>query len=261
MSLLNHKTVQGQTMKSVLKGLLIAFSIYLLLLWGFSQLFVPQVTGVKVHEWTGVAILVMVAVHVYLLRSFFSFFTSQKAPYFIYRDVIIVALILTFVTTVFTGLSISHYVVPGLIPIPRGIALQIHTTSTTYMVIAIGMHLGCYVSKFYAWFNDAFYSAKARFPRLPSYLLRVALYLMALNGITQVTTEDYLNKLTATQSFSFYDYDRLFILNVVDQVSILVLFMMVSSHLASFFLMRSLKKEKRVKANKDNLKAKSMAAA
>lgn len=252
---------------SVLKPLLTGMLVYALLLMCFAHLFVVHATPVVWHEITGLAVLVVVMVHVVLLRSFFSFVGSQKAPVFIYRDIVLLLLALFFIVSMISGIAFSKVIFRNWLTFlgDRAMWRNVHAFATSYLLLLIGMHLGCYLNKFYIWLSEGLAPlilGKA-YQQLPQDMaeavkraetlskaaknvrlaLSVGLGLMAINGLYQFFATSFFYKLINERKFAFYDFDRLAILNVIDQLSIMVLAMVISAFIYRFLLQRSVKPE------------------
>lgn len=252
---------------SVLKPLLTGMLVYALLLLCFAHLFVVHATPVVWHEITGLTVLVVVIVHVMLLRSFFSFVGSQKAPVFIYRDIVLLLLAIFFIVSIISGIAFSKVIFKNCLTFPgdRAMWRNVHAFATSYLLLLIGMHLGCYLNKFYIWLSEGLAPlilGKA-YQQLPQDMaeavkraetlskaaknvrlaLSVGLCLMAINGLYQFFATSFFYKLINERKFAFYDFDRLAIFNVIDQLSIMVLAMVISALICRFLLQRSVKPE------------------
>lgn len=166
---------------------------------------------------------------------------QQRSPYFIYRDIILALLFIDFIIVMIFGIAMSKHIFPGLIPIPKSIARQAHSTSAIYLYLLIGMHLGCYLSKLVALIKDTF-------GRYAGKVFIAALCLIAINGLIEMMKPYYIDLLTYAFKAIRYDKERSMILNTVDQLSVSVLFMVISYGISSFLLKHSTKKEPQAKA-------------
>ena len=128
--------------RKLLKDLLTGVSVYVLLLLCFSFLFIVHATPLVFHEVFGLLIFVVVITHVVLLRSFFSFVREQRQPVFIYRDVVLLGLAIAFILAVISGIAFSHVLLKDVISLPgsRRMWHDVHTVSTSYLLIFIGLH-------------------------------------------------------------------------------------------------------------------------
>lgn len=253
--------------RKLLKDLLTGVSVYVLLLLCFSFLFIVHATPLVFHEVFGLLIFVVVITHVVLLRSFFSFVREQRQPVFIYRDVVLLGLAIAFILAVISGIAYSHVLLKDVISLPgsRRMWHDMHTVSTSYLLIFIGLHLGCYAQKFATWLSDSLaqlivspapLSAEdtmadavkraQRMNKTVTWIKRFlggGLALISVNGIVQFVEQSFFDKLIAQRSFSFYDFESSWLSNAVNQLSIMMLFMAISALLYWGFLHLSAKKD------------------
>lgn len=263
-----------------------------LLLVGFTFLFMVRATPLVLHEIFGLVVVAVVLVHVYLLRSFFSFVRGQKQAVFIYRDLVLLGLVVSLVLTVWSGLCISHVLFKGVFISHENFGLwrRMHTFASTYLLLFIGLHLGCYVLRFISWLSEslvqslelatksnvkshaqsanevtvhgdgdsalagagqAALASQSHYAKWRLWLaqgLWVGLVLISINGIIQSVQGSLYSHLLCQRAFSFYDYERLWVWNVVDQLSIVVLFMVLSGLLYGALLRCSQPQEQTAKA-------------
>lgn len=247
-----------------------------LLLLGFTFLFMVRAAPLVMHEIFGLVVLAIVILHVYLLRSFFSFVGSERQAVFIYRDIVLLGLIISFVLTLWSGLCISHILFKGVFISHEnfGFWRRMHTFASAYFLLFIGLHLGCYLLKFGSWLSeslsqvlsltinlkpqiassdkanierkeegadtnitnaitavDTTISNESHYANVRIWLERgllAGLVLICINGAIQSVQGSFYSHLLCQRSFSFYDYERPWILNAVDQLSIIALFMAIS---------------------------------
>ena len=240
-------------MTKYMRRLFVNFGLFTLLLIGFVLMYAVKTTELVYHEIAGLVMAVLVTVHVVLLRSFFSFVLKQRAPMFIFRDVMLLGIFLCLLGTLVSGISISNVVFSGMFRnVDRMLMLEMHNGFTAYLLLFIGAHLGCYIGKFCTWLNDAFSlnSTKRFIVRIPGYIFQLGLLIVALNGLRLVGDEDFVARILFEQGFSYYDYDRSVVLFLVDQVSIIGLGMFVSHVLYQNLMVLSFKKEKPQKKSK-----------
>lgn len=228
-------------MPSVLRNLLLALVIYSLLLAGFSSIFVPQVMDIAIHEIGALSIVAIVLLHVYLMRSFFSYVLKQHAPFFIYRNFTLLGLLLSLIVAVISGMCISYYLFQGLIPVDRHIAHLWHNAATSYLLLFIGLHLGCYGSKFFSWLDQSIMPHSSY--KIPSTIIKIGLLIVAYHGAILICRADYLDKLTLQQSFSIVDYDSPMSHLVINNLAILTCYFLISATLSHMLLVCSMRKE------------------
>lgn len=250
-------------MNRYVKALLIAASVYALLIVFFGQLYFPKWTSKLWHEIAGTVVFILVVMHLCMMRSIFSYFKKQTAPFFIYRDIILVLMLLDFIAVTIFGMALSKNLYVGLVPIDKAIARQSHTSLAIYMYILIGMHLGCYLYKLLIMLNDVCASrvqdkahqcglttSKCPFKgaKAPGNWILLLLHLIAINGFIELCKPYYWDVLLWQYRKLAVDRERSYILNTIDQVSITILFMVLSFYISRYLLLRSTKKEPKAKA-------------
>ncbi len=106
-----------------------------------------QVTGEKLHEWTGVCMTLTVIVHQILNRRWYA--AIFKGKYNAYRSLttaVNVLLIAAMLTTAFCGMAMSGYAVPFLYW-PKGVFLvrPAHLAMSHWSFLLMGLHLGLHL--------------------------------------------------------------------------------------------------------------------
>lgn len=245
-------------MNRYIKALLIAATMYVLLIAFFGQLYFPKWTGKLWHEIAGTVVVVLVLTHLFMMRSILSYFKQQRAPIFIYRDIILVLMLVDFIAVAIFGIALSKNLYVGLIPIEKAIARQSHTSLAIYLYILIGLHLGCYLGKFLSLLNNVCASrvhtaavssgiepSKCPFKgsKAPGNWFLLALHIMAINGFIEFCKPYYWDVLLWQFRKLAVDRERSYILNTIDQVSITIFFMVVSFYITRYLLLRSSKQE------------------
>lgn len=259
---------QKQRRNKLIKQLSISFLIYGALLVVFAFLFIVHATPLVFHEIFGLVVAVVVIAHVYLLRSFFSFVLKQSQAIFIYRDIVLLGLAISLLVSLVSGVIFSKVLFKDVWNLPGGTGewREVHTIATSYLLVFIGLHLGCYARKFYLWLSESLAQivispvpASAEMPMVEAVkrslkvdlatkwikrFLIAALVLISLNGAVQFISTSFGDKLLGQRAFSFYDFERPWIANVVDQLSIMFLFTAISLVLCILLQNLSTKREK-----------------
>ena len=237
-------------MPLMLRNLLLAFVVYSLLLAGFSTIFVPHVMDIAIHEICAISIVAVVLAHVYLMRSFFKLVLQQRAPFFVYRNFTLLGIVISLVAALLSGVCISYYLFQGLIEVDRHVAHLFHNAATSYLLLFIGLHLGCYASKFFAWLDNSIMSSTVRanwLTKFPSTIIKLGLLVVAYHGALQVCRVDYFDKLTLQQSFSIVDYDSPMASLIINNLAILGFYFMLSASVSYVLLVLSTKKESKAR--------------
>ena len=223
--------------------------LMLVVVAAYFVLYFHRVTTIPVHEAFGLLMVVVVALHIWFFRGIFSFIGSQSAPVFLWRDLVLLLVALSFVAAVVSGIAISHYFFRGWFDIDKRFWRTMHTMSSTGMLVAVGLHIGCYWSRFVMWFQDAWsnvgatHAQRERNGKWARFALQLTFYVLALNGFRIMALgEDFWYIMTWQQFFGFYDSERFFYWNLTDDVSMVLGGTFVSHYIAKGLCHLSLKK-------------------
>jgi hypothetical protein len=114
-------------------------------------------TGIYIHEWLGVALAVLLALHAAINWDW----TMRAFRYFINKlrnlsriNLVVDLLVFTLLAAVMlSGFLVSRYVLPLLgLPVPSGPTWRIlHSLTAKLLLLAIGLHIGLH----WRWFVDA----------------------------------------------------------------------------------------------------------
>jgi hypothetical protein len=119
----------------------IAMCVLLLCLMAF------QVTGEQAHEWLGIGMTALVIVHQILNRRWYGVFLKGKYnPYRILQTAVNGLLLLSFVLTAFSGMSMSGYAVPFLYGMAKvSLARRMHLSMSHWAFVLMGLHIGLHI--------------------------------------------------------------------------------------------------------------------
>ncbi len=158
-----------------------------------------QVTGEMAHEWIGMGMALLVILHQVLNRKWYSaLFRGKYNPYRILSAVLNILLLLSFLLTMFCGMSMSGYAVPFLYGMaPVSFARRMHLSMSHWSFVLMGMHLGVHIPAMTAAWNQR---TKTVFSVLFPIAGGIGLYLFLRNGMP-----DYL---LFRVPFAFLDYDK-----------------------------------------------------
>lgn len=215
----------------------------------YFVLYFHRVTTIPVHEAFGLFMVAVIAIHIWFFRGLFSFIGSQSAPVFLWRDFVLLMLVLSFVAAVISGIAISHYFFRGWFEIDKRFWRTMHTMASTSMLVVVGLHIGCYWSRFVMWFQDAWSNVGAtreqrdRNGKWARFALQLTFYVLALNGFRIMALgEDFWYIITWQQAFGSYDSDRIFYWNLTDDVSMVLAGTFISHYVSKGLCQLSLKK-------------------
>ncbi|MBQ6455476.1 MAG: DUF4405 domain-containing protein [Eggerthellaceae bacterium] len=103
-----------------------------------------QVTGNKIHEWVGIAMLVIVIAHQLLNRKWYgSLIKGKYRASRIVMTILDVIVLIVFALDTFSGMAISSHATPFLYGMIRAsLARRIHRAISYWLFILMGIHLG-----------------------------------------------------------------------------------------------------------------------
>lgn len=223
--------------------------LMLVLLAVYLVLYFHRLTTIPIHEAVGLAMVLVVAFHIWYFRALFSFIGSQRAPVFLWRDLVLFLLLLSFVVAVASGIAISHYFFRGWFDVDRRLWRWMHTMSTTGMLVTVGLHIGCYWSRFVKWFSEAWGNVgkskekQERYAKWARWALVFTALVLALNGlIIMILGDDFLLIMSGQQAFGFYDSERFFFWNLTDDISMVMCAVLISHFLSKALCFMGAKK-------------------
>lgn len=188
--------MQGKKNNSMVKRIVdVCMTVLLLCLMAY------QVTGEQAHEWIGMGMTVLVIIHQILNRRWYGgLFKGRYTAYRVLSTAVNILLLLSFMLTAFSGMSMSGYAVPfmyGLTDV--ALARKIHLSMSHWSFVLMGMHLGLHVSVMAAkWrLSDR---TKSLISILFCGIAGIGLFLLLRNGM-----QDYL---FFRVQFAFLDYEK-----------------------------------------------------
>ena len=134
--------MQGKKNNSLVKRIVdVCMTVLLLCLMAY------QVTGEQAHEWIGMGMTLLVIVHQILNRKWYgAVFRGRYTAYRALSAAVNILLLLSFVLTAFSGMSMSGYAVPFLYGLTDvALARQIHLSMSHWSFVLMGLHLGMHI--------------------------------------------------------------------------------------------------------------------
>ena len=188
--------MQGKKNNSLVKRIVdVCMTVLLLCLMAY------QVTGEQAHEWIGMGMTLLVIVHQILNRKWYgAVFRGRYTAYRALSAAVNILLLLSFVLTAFSGMSMSGYAVPfmyGLTDV--ALARKIHLSMSHWSFVLMGLHLGMHLPVMAAkWkMSDR---RKALISVIFCGIAGIGLFLFLRNGMP-----DYL---LFRVLFAFLDYEK-----------------------------------------------------
>ena len=208
----------------------IGMSILLLLLMAH------QLTGDKFHEWFGIAMIVLTIIHQYLNRYWYP--ALFKGKYNAYRIIVTVtdlSLLLSFILTAISGVSMSGYAVPFMYGILKtSLAQRLHLSFSYWSFALMGLHLGFHIPAIISQYHLRYTTKRD---------LRVMFIAAGAYGFSALLRNKVLEYLFFKTPFAFYS-DKGTLAIIVDILLMFAFFALVGEELASLTLMLPGKKER-----------------
>ena len=160
-----------------------------------------QVTGEALHEWTGISMTVLVILHQVLNRRWYSAaFKGKYNPYRIMTTAVNVLLLLSFVMTALSGMSMSAHAVPFLYGMaPVSFARRMHLSMSHWSFVLTGLHLGLHIPVMTASIK---HEGKSRMAASSVFCI------LAGVGLFLFLHDNWTDYLFFRAAFAFLDYEK-----------------------------------------------------
>ena len=184
-----------------------------------------QVTGETVHEWIGIGMTVLVITHQILNRRWYkTLFKGKYNPYRTVTTAVNVLLLLSFLCTALSGMSMSSHAVPFMYGLtPTSLARQMHLAMSHWSFVLMGTHLGLHIPAMTAGLKLKG-KKKAIMTAVFCCVACIGLYLFLRNGMA-----DYMFFRSA---FAFFDYDKAGALVILENVLMLLFWAFIGDRIA-----------------------------
>lgn len=190
-----------------------------------------QLTGDSAHEWLGAAMLILWIAHHILNRSWYShLFKGKYTPVRIFQTVINVAVLLSMLGLMVSGIILSREVF-AFLPISGGIALarQLHVLSAFWGFVLMALHLGLHWNMILGMMRKAVGPVTSKPLRI---LLRIAAALVAGYGLYAFLKNQFLSYMFLMSSFVFFDFERPVLLFFTEYLAIMGLFIFLAYYIS-----------------------------
>ena len=175
-------------------------SVDILLGVGLLLLMSCQVVGEAGHEWTGIAMTVLMIIHQILNRKWIAaLFKGKYTPLRIAQTFINAALVICFILTAVCGINMSVHAVHFLSDFLRSsLGRRLHLTLSHWCFVLMGLHLGLHVPAMLKGIKD-------QKIRRAGFGLSI---LAAGTGLWLFLRNNYPDYLFYRVPFAFIDYDK-----------------------------------------------------
>ena len=186
-----------------------------------------QVTGEVLHEWIGMGMTVLVIIHQILNRRWYSaVFKGKYNPYRLMTTAVNILLLLSFVLTALSGMSMSAHAVPFLYGMtPASFARRMHLAMSHWSFVLMGLHLGLHVPVM---------TAKMKIEGKARTAIRVLFCCLAGIGLFLFLRNGWFDYMFFRAAFAFLDYEKTGVLVFLENLLMLVFWSFVGDQAAVF---------------------------
>lgn len=191
-----------------------------------------KITGSLFHEVAGLALLLLVATHMFFNLHWFTHFLKQKNTFYrLFNTTVLLLMLLSFGVLIVSSLMISKSVFSCLEFKSTLMLRQIHTTSAYWFFILGFIHLGIHWHRF-----SALLQKKFRIQALLShpFLTFIELLMVLYAGIVFIQ-RDITSKLFMTFAFEFWNSTQSFFSVAFDYMSMAIAFAILTQFLLKFY--------------------------
>lgn len=214
------------TKKAILKMVVdVLMTAALLFLMTYNML------GDTFHEWLGAGMLVLFLLH-HILNFKWSraIFRGKYTAYRILQTVLVLAILLTMLGSLVSGIILSRYVFTFLgIDGGRSFGRTLHLVCAYWNLVLLSVHLGLHWNSMMAMAKRVSGKPSA----IRTWVLRILAFIMAGYGVVAFVNRDIGSYMTLRTQFVFFDYEEPLFLLLVDYLAIMGLFVFVGHYLAT----------------------------
>lgn len=197
----------------------VCMSVLLLLLMAY------QVTGEVVHEWTGIAMTVLVIIHQVLNRRWYkAIFKGKYNPYRTITTAVNILVLLSFVITALSGMSMSGHAVPFMYGMaPASLARKMHLAMSHWSFALMGLHLGLHVPAM---------TAGMKMDERKRTIIAAAFTCVAGIGLYLFLRNGWADYMFFRAAFAFLDYEKAGALVLLENILMLIFFAFIGDQAA-----------------------------
>ena len=194
----------------------------ILMLTALSCLMAFQVTGEKAHEWIGIVMVTLVVIHQVLNRKWYSaLFKGKYNLYRILNTILDILLIISFLLTAISGMSMSNHAVPfmyGLINVNN--ARVMHLAFSYWSFILMGLHIGMHIS-----------IMTNKMPKTIKLILSILMTVVAGYGLYLFLNSGICNYILFNSHFAFLDNEKSAGVVFLENLLMLSFFAFIAHHI------------------------------
>ena len=195
----------------------ILMTILSVILMGGTMLFPDD----RVHQICGISLIVIWGVHVVLNRHWYSsLFKGNYQPYRIMQIIVNLGVLLCALFLMISGLLMAWFIPSEWVGGALGFARITHLLASHWYYIFMAFHIGL---------HGAMLASKIKIRGLATQIICL---LISLYGIYAFIIRGVWKYMFGLQQFFFFDFNRGYVLFILDYISIIVLFGTVSYYLS-----------------------------
>lgn len=195
-------------------------TLLLLLLMAYS------LVGETLHEWLGAGMLLLFILHHGFNAAWYkSLMRGRYSVYRVVQTVSVVMILVTMLGSMISGIVLSRYVFDFL-PISGGRSMVrlVHLPCAYWGFLLMSVHLGLHWN---VMMNAIRRMTNCRQSKTYKIILRILALLLAAYGLLRFFHNNFPDYLLMKTQFVFFDFDRPFILFLLDYLAIMGLFVWI----------------------------------
>jgi hypothetical protein len=201
----------------------ILMTILSIILMGGTVLFPDN----RIHQICGISLIVLWVVHIVLNRRWYSsLFKGKYHPYRIMQLVVNCGVLICALLLMISGLLMAWFIPSDWVGGALGFARTTHLLASHWYYIFMAFHIGLHASMI------------ATKIKIRGIVPRLICILISLYGIYAFITRGLWKYMFGLQQFFFFDFERGYMLFVLDYISIIVLFGTVSYYIGKLLVKR-----------------------
>lgn len=182
-----------------------------------------EMIGSAVHEWTGMAMLVLFILHHILNRRWLkNLFHGKYTAVRIVQTVLAVLILLAMIGSMVSGIILSRHVFAFLnITRGRSIARTVHMICAYWGFVLISLHIGLHLNMLFAAVKRTDKSGKS------TVILKAAAALLSVYGLYAFFNRSISSYLVMKEQYVFFDMNEPIVLFLLDYIAVMCLFAVI----------------------------------
>lgn len=210
-------------------------TLLLLVLMGF------HLHGEIIHEWAGIIFTLLIMLHLYLNRHrLWSLSPNIPLTMRVVNRAVNALTFVVILTAIVSGIMLSRHILLGLpFHTPANWVRKVHMTSVHWGMLILALHIGLHWKMLATFFCRVLNISGNS--HVANIITPGVFSLIALVGLYELLSTDYLDYLLIKVDFSFFDYDESALLFYFRYLAMIVLFALMTRFLLWLFIFRKCK--------------------